>query len=154
MITSEIIQKLDTDIKNAMKARETSRLELLRMVKTAVKNKEIELIRPLSEQEFFSVLSTLIKQRKDSVEQFAKAGRQDLADKEQLEIDMIGEYLPKALSDDELGAMITAAIQKTGASGAQDMGKIMKEIKEPTTGRVDGKLLADKVKEALQKLGQ
>jgi uncharacterized protein YqeY len=145
-----VLQRLDDDIKTAMKAREQVRLDTLRMVKTAVKNKEIDLIRPLTEQEFLQLLSTLVKQRKDSVEQFVKGGRQDLADKEQGEIAIINAYLPQQLSGDELKALIAAAVSKTGAAGPQDMGKVMKEIKDATTGKVDGKVLADAVKAALQ----
>lgn len=148
---SEVLQRIDGDIKSAMKNKDQIRLETLRMVKTAVKNKEIELIRALTEQEFVQLLTTLVKQRRDSADQYTKAGRVDLAEKENGEITIISEYLPKQLSLEELNQLIAAAIQKSGAAGPQDMGKVMKELKDATTGKVDGKVLADAVKTALQK---
>lgn len=145
------LKKIEDDLKNAMKNKDSFRLGVLRLVKTALKNKEIDLMHAVSEAEFVAILSTLVKQRKDSVDQYVKAGRDDLAKNEQAEIAIIQEYLPKALSDDDLKNIIATAIQKTGAAGAQDMGKVMKEIKEATAGRVDGKILAEAVKNALQK---
>ena len=133
-----------------MKSKDAFRLGVLRLVKTALKNKEIDLMRAVSEPEFVATLATLVKQRKDSVEQFTKAGQLDAAKNEEAEIAIIQEYLPQALSAEELKNIIAAAIQKTGSTGAQDMGKVMKEIKEATAGRVDGKILADAVKAALQ----
>lgn len=154
-----VLKKIEDDMKTAMKSRDALRLEVLRGIKTAIKNKEIKMVeleevpelRPLTEAEFHALLASLVKQRRDSVEQYTKAGRADLAGKEQAEIDVINEYLPKALTADELAKLVAAAIQKCGATGPQDMGKVMKELKEPTMGRVDGKLLADQVKAALQK---
>lgn len=146
-----VLQKIEEDLKNAMKARATLRLSVLRLIKTAVKNKEIELIRQLSDQEFIAVLSSMVKQRRDSAEQYAKAGRAEASQQENDEIVILAEYLPKALDAAELDGMIAVAIAKAGAVGAQDMGKVMKELKEPTAGRVDGKVLADKVRAALQK---
>lgn len=146
---SEILKKLEDDIKTAMKARDQARLDAVRLIKTTVKNKEIELIRPLVEQEFFAVLSSMVKQRKDSVEQYEKAGRTDLAAKETFEIGVVQGYLPQQLSADETKNLIAAAVQKTGAQGPKDMGKVMGELKPQTSGRVDGKLLADLVKQAL-----
>lgn len=154
-----VLKKIEDDMKTAMKSRDALRLEVLRGVKTAIKNKEIKMVelkevtelRPLTEPEFHTLLASLVKQRKDSVEQYAKAGREDLASKELAEIDVLNEYLPKALTADELSTLVAAAIQKCGATGAQDMGKVMKELKESTAGRADGKMLADQVKAALQK---
>lgn len=154
-----ILKKIEDDMKTAMKSREALRLEVLRGIKTAVKNKEIKMVelkevpelRPLNESEFHALLASLVKQRRDSVDQYNNAGREDLATKESAEIDVLNEYLPKALTADELSALLAAAIQKCGATGPQDMGKVMKELKEPTTGRVDGKMLAEQVKAALQK---
>jgi uncharacterized protein YqeY len=146
---SEIIKKLDEDIKNALRARDQARLDSVRLIKTAVKNKEIELIHPLSEQEFFAVLATMAKQRKDSVEQYEKAGRMDLAAKEKSELEIIQGYLPQQLGENELKSLVAAAIQKTGAAGPKDMGKVMGELKSKTSGRVDGKWLADMVKNML-----
>jgi uncharacterized protein YqeY len=147
---SAVLQRLDADIKDAMKARAQVRLDTLRMVKTTVKNKEIDLIRPVTEPEFITLLSTMVKQRKESIDQFTKGGRVDLADKEQGEIDIINGYLPQPLTQDELKSLVASAVKVSGATGPQDMGKVMKELKEPTSGRVDGKVLADAVKAALQ----
>lgn len=146
------LKKIEDDMKTAMKSREAFRLGVLRMMKTAVKNKELEPpIHSLTEPEFLVVMNTLVKQRRDSIELFTKGGHLDAAQKEADEIKVIQEYLPQALSADEVSKLIAAAIQKTSATGPQDMGKVMKELKEPTSGRVDGKALADAVKNALHK---
>ncbi len=144
------LKKIEDDLKTAMKSKDAFRLGVLRLVKTSLKNKEIDLMREVNESEFVAILATLVKQRKDSVEQFTKAGHLDAAKNEEAEIVVIQEYLPKALSAEELKNIIAAAIQKSGAAGPGDMGKVMKEIKDQTAGRVDGKLLADAVKAALQ----
>lgn len=147
-----VIQRLDQDIKTALKAKESEKLEALRMIKTAVKNKEIELIRELKEDEFIAVLSTMAKRHKDSIDQFEKAGRDELVAKEKLGLEVVESYLPKALGDDEVSQIIDDAISATGASGPKDMGAIMKAIKEKTAGRVDGKTLSQAVKDKLANL--
>ncbi len=147
MTLTEQIQK---DMTQAMKAREERRLSTLRMVKTALKNKEIEKRGPLDDKEAQQVLSTLIKQRKDSIEQFSKGGRQDLADKEQAEIAIIEGYLPRALGDEEITATVRAAIAEMGAPTMKDMGTVMKNVMAKFAGvRVDGKLVSDIVKREL-----
>src|SRR5438132_3389021 len=124
MTLSEQIQK---DITTAMKARDEQRLSCLRMVKTALKNREIEKMVPLDEKEAQQVLSTLIKQRKDSVEQFTKGGRQEMADKEAAEIKLIEAYMPKAAGEEEIVAGVRAAItEMTPAPAMKDMGAVMK----------------------------
>lgn len=146
------LKKIEDDMKTAMKARESFRLGVLRLIKAAVKQKELEPpIHTLTDPEVVALLSTLVKQRRDSVEQYTKGGREDLAANESAEIAVIQEYLPKALDEAELETMILAAMAACGASGPQDMGKVMKELKDKTAGRVDGKVLSDKVKAALQK---
>ena len=149
---SDVLKKLEEDIKSAMRAREQLRLDTVRLIKSAVKNKEIELIRALTELEFFGLLSTLLKQRRESIEQYEKGGRPDLADKEKLEIEIIQGYLPKQLSTDELNSLIRSVVQKVGATGPKDIGKVMGELKSQTSGRVDGKILADTVKQILGSL--
>lgn len=144
-----ILAKLEQDIKESMKARQEARLFAVRLIKSTVKNKEIELIRPLSEAEFFDVLSFMAKQRRDSIEQFEKANRMDLVAKEKSELEIIESYLPKRLSDEELTAAIEKAVHTTGAKGPKDMGAVMKALKAETSGRVDGKMLADRVKSRL-----
>jgi uncharacterized protein len=145
----EILEKLSADIKQSMKNKDAFRLGVLRMMKTDAKNKEIELRQPLSDADFLTVVTKMVRQRKDSIEQYQKAERVDLADKEKQEIEILNEFLPQPLSEEEVVSIIQAAIEKTGASDMKQMGLIMKEVKDQTTGRVDGKLLADKVKAAL-----
>lgn len=145
-----VLQKIEAELKEAMKAKAMFRLGVLRLMKTAVKNKEIDLKHALTDEEFFTTLTTMIKQRHESVTQYEKAGRADLAESESKEITVIQEFLPRALSEDELHSLIQAAIKTSGAAGPKDMGKVMGALKPKTAGRVDGKILADKVRAALQ----
>ena len=121
-----IVEQVEKDLVAAMKAREALRLSVLRMMKTALKNKQVELSKPLGDEEAFAVLRTLLKQRRDSVEQFRKGGREDLASKEEAEIKIVQGYLPAAASDEEIAAAVEAAIAEAGAVGAKDLGKVMK----------------------------
>lgn len=146
---SAILEKIAGDLKDAMKSKDSFRLGVLRLIKTEAKNKEIDLMHPLTEQDFIAVLSRMANQRKDSIEQYLKANREDLANNEKTELVLIGEYLPQALSETELKDLIQAAVKMTNATGPKDMGAVMKELKEKTAGRVDGKILADAVKNAL-----
>src|SRR5882724_7902187 len=143
MTLSEQIQK---DITTAMKARDEQRLSCLRMVKTALRNREIEKMAPLDEKEAQQVLSTLIKQRKDSVEQFTKGGRQEMADKEAAEINLIEAYLPKAAGQEEIVAGVRAAIaEMTPAPAMKNMGTVMKSAMARFAAagmRVDGKVVS------------
>ncbi len=132
-----------------MKARDEHRLSTLRMVKSALKNREVEKMAPLDDKESQQVLSTLIKQRKDSVEQFSKGGRQELADKEAAEIVLIESYLPKAAGEEEIVAGVKAVIAEMGSPTMKDMGTVMKNAmaKFATQGmRVDGKQVSEAVK--------
>lgn len=143
-------QTLGADIVSAMKAKDQTRLTALRMLKTALTNKSIEKGRALDEAEELQVVSTLVKQRRDSIEQFTKGGRQDLADKEQAEIGVLTGYLPAAASDEDVAAAVSAAIAETGATSAKDMGKVMKAAMAALAGKtVDGKKLSDAVKAKL-----
>jgi len=149
MSLTEQIQK---DIVAAMKAREEHRLSTLRMVKSALKNREVEKMAPLDEKESQQVLSMLIKQRKDSVEQFTKGGRQEMADKEAAEIVMIESYLPKAAGEAEIVAGVKAAIAEMGSPTMKEMGTVMKNAMAKFAaqgGRVDGKVVSDAVKKEL-----
>jgi hypothetical protein len=149
MSLSEQIQK---DIITAMKARDERRLSTLRMVKSALKNREIEKLSPLDDRESQQVLGTLIKQRKDSVEQFSKGGRQDMADKETEEITFIEAYLPKQAEPDQIVAGVKAVIAEMGAPTLKDMGTVMKSVMARFSGagiRVDGKQVAEAVKREL-----
>jgi hypothetical protein len=119
------------------------------MLNAALKNKQIDKRRPLTEDEVLETVRSLIKQRRDSIEQFAKGGRQDLVDKETAEITVLEAYLPAQLSREELEVMVRDAVAQTGASGAKDMGKVMKALIPMVGGRADGKLVSELVKHAL-----
>jgi uncharacterized protein YqeY len=147
-----LIEQIQQDITAAMKAREEQRLSTLRMVKSALKNREIEKMAPLDEKESHAVLSTLIKQRKESVEQFTKGGRQEMADKEAAEIVLIESYLPKAAGEDEIVAGVKAVIAEMGSPTMKDMGAVMKNAMARFSGagmRVDGKVVSEAVKREL-----
>ena len=145
-----LIERIQKDLTEAMKGKDELRLSVLRMVKTALKNKEIEKIRALEEAEALAVLQTLVKQRRESVEQFSRGGRKDLADKETKEIAIIEGYLPAAPTDAELTQAIEAAIAETGANSPKQMGTVIKAARAKLEGKtVDGKVLSDKVKERL-----
>src|SRR5215472_10128550 len=145
-----ITAKVYQDLVAAMKARDELRLSVLRMMKTALKLKQVELSRPLEESEALSILRTLVKQRRESVEQFRQGGREALATKEEAEIKIVEEYLPAAASDDEIDAAVTAAISETGASTAKDLGKVMKAAMAKLAGKnVDGKRVSDKARAKL-----
>ena len=149
MSISERVQK---DMIGAMKAKSELRLSTLRMVKSALKNKEIEKRAALDEKEEMQVLSTLIKQRKDSAEQFANGNRPELAKKELDEIVIIEEYLPKAVGEAEIDAAVAATIAEMGAPTMKDMGLVMKATMAKFAGaRVDGKLVSEAVKKALSR---
>ena len=148
-----LIDQIQKDIVTAMKARDEQRLSCLRMVKTALKNKEIDKMAPLDDKESQQVLSTLIKQRKESVEQFTKGGRQEMADKEASEITLIEAYLPKEVGEAEIVAEVRAAIaDMTGPLTMKDMGSVMKAAMARFAAagmRVDGKVVSEAVKKEL-----
>jgi hypothetical protein len=130
-----------------MKAKEELRLSVLRMAKAALVNKKIELGKALGDAEALAVLRTLIKQRRDSVEQFRKGNRDDLADKEEAEIKIVEHYLPAGASEEEIEAAVAAAIEETGATSAKDLGKVMKAAMAKLAGKtVDGKHVNEKVR--------
>ncbi|HKS82527.1 MAG TPA: GatB/YqeY domain-containing protein [Candidatus Acidoferrales bacterium] len=146
------IERIQSDLTAAMKEKDELRLSVLRMIKSALKNKEIEKIRPLDDLESLQVLQTLVKQRKESVEQFTKGGRKDLAEKEAKEISIIESYLPAAPTDHEVHEAIEAAISEAGADSLKQMGAVIKAARARLEGKaVDGKLLSDRVKERLSK---
>jgi uncharacterized protein YqeY len=150
MTLSEQIQK---DIVAAMRAKEELRLSVLRMVKAAIQLKEVEKKRPLDEPESIQLLQTLVKQRKESIDQFAKGGRQDLVDKETKELLVLEAYLPAGASQAEMDDAIDKAIAATAATSMKQMGAVVKAAKDALTGKaVDGKALSDRVREKLSKL--
>jgi uncharacterized protein len=149
MTISEQIQK---DITAAMKAREEQRLSALRMIKTALKHREVEKMAPLDDKESLQVLSTLIKQRKESADQFRKGGRDQMADKEEAEITLIESYMPKAAGEAEIAAGVKAVIAEMGAPTIKEMGTVMKNVMahfQSASMRVDGKTVSELVKREL-----
>jgi uncharacterized protein len=151
MTLSEQIQK---DIVSAMKAKQEMRLSVLRMIKSALQLKEVEKMRPLDGTESIQLLQTLAKQRKESIEQFAKGGRQDLVEKESSELEILESYLPAGASEAEMNAAVQKAINDVGATSIKQMGAVVKAAKEALTGKaVDGKALSDRVRERLSKAG-
>ena len=144
------IERIQSDLTAAMKEKDELRLSVLRMVKTALKNKEIEKMRPLEDMESLQVLQTLVKQRRESAEQFTHGGRRDLAEKELKEIVIIDEYLPPAPTDDEIRHAIEAAIAEAGADSLKQMGAVIKAARARLEGKViDGKVLSDRVRDRL-----
>jgi uncharacterized protein len=151
-----IPEQIQKDITAAMKAREEARLSALRMIKAALKNREIEKMAPLNDNESLKVLGTLIKQRKESAEQFRKGGRNEMADKEEAEITLIESYMPKAAGEEQVVAGVRAVIAEMGAPSMQDMGTVMKQVMARFQGggvRVDGKQVSDIVKRELAAKG-
>ena len=142
-------ETVDREMILAAKSKDKIRLSALRMLKNGLHNREIDLKRELDEVEFLQLLSSMVKQRKDSIEQFEKGGRMDLVEKEQAELKVIEEFLPAQLSEADLDAAITEAIRETGATSARDMGKVMKVLMPKLTGRADGKAVGEKVKARL-----
>ncbi|MES9833002.1 MAG: GatB/YqeY domain-containing protein [Candidatus Thiodiazotropha sp. DIVDIV] len=135
--------RIQDDVKVAMKAKDKARLGTLRLITSAIKQREVDERIELDDSQVLAILDKMIKQRRDSVEQYESAGRQELADQEKREIVIIEDYLPAGLADDEIAAMIESAIQEAGAAGMQDMGKVMGKLKPQMQGRADmGKVSA------------
>jgi uncharacterized protein YqeY len=146
-----IVDQINRDITEAMKSKEAARLSALRMVKTALKLRETELPGAVDDQEAVRVLNTLLKQRRDSAEQYRRAAREDLAVKEENEARIIETYLPASASESDMRAAVEAAVKETGAASMKDMGAVMKAARSRLEGKtVDGKALSDIVKSALQ----
>ena len=141
---------INTDITAAMKAKDAPRLSALRMLKAAIMNKGVEKGRDLDDAEVLQVVSSLVKQRRDSVDQFTKAGRTDLVDKETAEIVILEKYLPPAASPEEVEAAVAAAVAETGASSPKDMGKVMKAVMPKLAGKnADGRAINEAVRRKL-----
>ncbi len=145
-----LVEQISKDMAEAMKARDQVKLSALRMVKAALMNGEVAKGRPLQEPEAQQVLSSLIKQRRDSIEQFTSAGRTDLVDKVRAELAILVRYAPPAVPADEIERAVDAAIRETGAAGAKDMGKVMKAVMSALAGRsVEGKTVNELVRRKL-----
>ncbi len=144
-----VTQRLDAELKEALKSRNELKVSVIRMIKASLKNKEIEKMAPLSDAEITSVLSTMAKQRRESIEQFAAAGRSDLSEKETKELEIVHTYLPAQLSPEDIDKIIRSAIDECHASQPGDMGKVMKIVVQQTKGTADGKIVSQRVKELL-----
>ena len=149
-----LAEKIQKDLVDAMRAKDELRLSVVRGIKAAIKHKEIEKIRALDENESIQILQTLVKQRKESIDQFTKGNRPELADKETKELAILETYLPAGASTAEMDAAITKAIADTGANSMKQMGAVVKAAKAVLEGKnVDGKALSDRVRDRLAKLG-
>lgn len=147
---SELKSKIMDDVKAAMKNKEADRLSAIRFLQSAIKNKEIDL-RPkeITDEDIMGVIKKSAKQRKDSIEQYEKAGRQDLVDKEKFELSVIEQYLPEQMSEGKVSAIVDEVVAALGASSMKDMGAVMKEVQAKTAGAADGKMISQLVKAKL-----
>lgn len=146
-----LIEKIEEDFKNALKSGDKIVVSVLRLLKSAFKNREIELMRPLTDEDCLGVISSQIKQRRDSIEQYEKAGRPDLAQKEKAELHILLSYMPRQLTPHEIDEVIKSTIKELGAKGLQDMGRVMKTVIPKLKGSADGKIVNQRVKELLEK---
>lgn len=143
--------RLSEDLKQAMKAKDQLRIDVIRMIKAAILNKEVELKRELDDTEMSRVMTTLVKQRREAAEQYQKANRDDLAKKELKEISIIEDYLPRPLSQEEIAQLIQNVIRETGSTSPKDMGNVMKVVMSRLAGQpVDGKQISELVRAKLQ----
>ncbi|MBK8163637.1 MAG: GatB/YqeY domain-containing protein [Gammaproteobacteria bacterium] len=146
---TSIKRRLQEDMKTAMRARDSQRLGIIRLINAAIKQREVDERIALDDEQVIVVLSKMIKQRNDSIDQYGKAGRQDLVDKEAYEIKVIEEYLPPALSEEELTGLIDRAVAQTGAQSVKDMGKVMSVLKPLVQGRADMGVVGARIKARL-----
>lgn len=144
--------KLNDDLKEAMKQKDSARVSLLRMLLAAVKNREVEKRGLLTEDEFFAVVKTSVKQHLESIESFKKGNRQDLVEKEEKELDILKGFLPAQLSEEEMGREIEEAIRSLQAKSQKEMGKVIKHVMEKFPGRIDGKVLSGMVLKRLSEM--
>ena len=142
-------EKLDEDLKSAMRAKDSLRMNTVRALKSAVKYREIELMKPLDDAGILGVMATEIKRRRDSVEQYRAGNRADLADKEEAEIQILQGFLPQQLTPAEVEAKVAEVIARVGAQGPKDMGAVMKALQPDVQGRADGKVVSELVKQRL-----
>lgn len=141
--------QLESDVKDAMRARDNERRDALRYVLSAVKNAEIDKREELTPDEEMKLIRTQVKQRQDSIEQFRSGGRDDLAAKEESQVRILEEYLPQQMSDEELTEFVKQGVTEAGAEGPKDMGKVMGLLNNKAEGRVDGRRLSSAVRDAL-----
>jgi len=145
-----LLERIQTDLVAAMRAKDEARLGAIRMIKTALKKHEVDSMKPLDEATELQLLNTLVKQRREAADMFRKGGRPELADREDAELKLIESYMPSAPSDEEIDAAISAALAETGVTSAKQMGVVMKAAQAKLAGkRVDGRALSEKVKSKL-----
>lgn len=155
----DFLEKISKDLATAMKSKDEGRellVSVLRMIKAAVKNAEIARRgsdKGLTDDDIVNVLSSMVKQRRDSVEQYIKANRRDLADKENKEIEIIQRFLPQQLTETELDTLVMSTIREAGISGVKELGRLMKELMPKVKGKADGKVVNQRAKEMLEKMG-
>jgi len=145
-----LVERISTDLKEALKSRKQRKVSVLRMLRAAIKNKEIEKRASLSEEETISILKSFVKRANESIEQFSKAGRTELVQKEKEELAIIQSYLPRQLSEEEIRVIIRDAIKETGATNLRDIGKVMKAVMSRAKGQIDGKLANTLAREMLE----
>lgn len=148
-----LVKRFDEDLKAAMKASESLKVSVLRMLKSALKNRQIEKGGELADEDVVTILSGMVKQRRDSVDQFSVAGRLDLAGKEKSEIEILQAYLPRQLEPDEIDSIIAASIKEASAQNPSDIGKVMKILMPKLKGVADGKYVNQRVKEIIESKG-
>ncbi len=144
-----LLQTLQEEMKQALKAKDTERLSVIRMLISEIKKVQIDKKKELSDEEIIEVIQRYAKQRKESIKQYRDAGREDLAQKEEKELEIVSKFLPEQLSEEEIAKIADEVIQETGASSMKDMGKVMKVIMEKVKGRADGSVVSKIVKEKL-----
>jgi len=142
-------ERLDADLKKAMKARDEVGLSVIRMIRSVVKNREIDQKKTLDDAAIAEVVTSLVKQRRESIRMFREAGRDELVAKEEKELALLLDFLPRQLTDEEIGQIVSDAVSVTGASGMKDLGMVMKAVLPQVTGRADGSLVSRIVKEKL-----
>lgn len=149
MSATSLKDQITEDMKAAMRAKDAARLGTIRLIQAAIKQREVDERITLNDEQVVAVLDKMLKQRKDSISQFEAAGRQDLADKEKAEVEVISTYMPAQLSDDEIDAIVKDAIAETGAESPKDMGKVMGKVKPLLQGRADMGQVSQKIKALL-----
>ena len=144
-------EKINEDVKSAMRSGDTARRDTIRLLLAALKQREVDERKTMSDTDVLGVIEKMIKQRRDSISQFEQGGRQDLADKEKQELALLQDYMPQAMGEDELAAAVVAAVAETGASGPADMGKVMAVLKPKLAGRADMSKVSAGVKAQLSR---
>jgi uncharacterized protein YqeY len=144
-----LYEKVNQEMVLATREKDKLRLSVIRLIKTGLHNREIDMKRPLNDEECLHLLSAMVKQRRDSVEQFRQGGRMDLVEKEEAELKIIQAFMPEQMSEEDIAKEIEKAVQEIGAIAIKDMGRVMKILMPKLTGRADGKLVGDKVKARL-----